>query len=138
MNFGACPEGLRRIHVYTGAQFSLLQPEQKKAPKWEPKWSVWGAQIRTILLLGHHLEEIGVILEVTNGGPLLGSPAGSHVEGGEGVGCVTRVPQSPPAPSPEHPEDRKREGIPSMESYEGKYRNTRRYPAKAGSADLTI
>ena len=25
-----------------------------------------------------------------------------------------------------------------MESYEGKYRNTRRYPAKAGSADMPL
>ncbi len=53
-----------------------------------------------------------------------------------GVPRVTRVPQSPPAPSLEQPEHRKREGILSMESYEGKYRNTRRYPAKAVSAHL--
>ena len=31
----------------------------KRAPKWEPKWSLLGSQIRTILTLGHHLGEIG-------------------------------------------------------------------------------
>ena len=45
-----CSEGLRRVPVSTGAQFSLLQPNPKRAPKWEPKWSVLGAKVVTILL----------------------------------------------------------------------------------------
>ncbi len=45
-----CPESLRRVPVSTGAQFSLLQPNPKKAPKWKPKWSVLGAKVITILL----------------------------------------------------------------------------------------
>ena len=45
-----CPESLRRVPVSTGAQFSLLQPNPKRAPKWEPKWSVLGAKVVTILL----------------------------------------------------------------------------------------
>ncbi len=59
VDFGVCLEGLRRVTIYTGAQFSLLQPDPKRAPKWEPKWSLLGSQIRTILTLGHHLGEIG-------------------------------------------------------------------------------
>ncbi len=59
VDFGVCPEGLRRVPVSTGAQFSLLQPDPKRAPKWEPKWSLLGSQIRTILTLGHHWAEIG-------------------------------------------------------------------------------
>ena len=39
--------------VYTRAQFSLLQPDPKKTPKWEPKWSVLGSRIPTILTLGY-------------------------------------------------------------------------------------
>ncbi len=47
--------GLRRVPVHTGAQFSLLQPDPKKAPKWEPKWSVLGSQIPTILTVGQKM-----------------------------------------------------------------------------------
>ena len=59
IDFGVCPEGLRRVPVSTVAQFSLLQPDPKRDPKWEPKWSLLGSQIRTILTLGHPLGEIG-------------------------------------------------------------------------------
>ncbi len=59
VDFGVCLEGLRRVPVSTVAQFSLLQPGPKRVPKWEPKWSLLGSQIRTILTLGHHLAEIG-------------------------------------------------------------------------------
>ena len=59
--FRVCPEGLRRVPVSTGAQFSLLQPGPKRAPKWEPKWSVLGSRILTILALGHHGREIGAL-----------------------------------------------------------------------------
>ena len=45
-----CPEGLRRVPVSTGAHFSLLQPNPKRIPKWEPKGSVLGAKVSTILL----------------------------------------------------------------------------------------
>ena len=58
-HFGTSREGVRRVPVSTGARFSILQPNPKRAPKWEPKWSVLGSQIRTILTLGHHLGEIG-------------------------------------------------------------------------------
>ena len=50
--FGVCQEGLRRVPVYTGAQFSLLQPDPKRAPKWEPKWSLLRAKFATMLLFG--------------------------------------------------------------------------------------
>ena len=50
VDLGVSPEGLRRVPVSTGAQFSLLQPSPKRAPKWEPKWSVLGAKVITILL----------------------------------------------------------------------------------------
>ncbi len=33
VDFGVSPEGLRRVPVSTAAQFSLLQPEPKRAPK---------------------------------------------------------------------------------------------------------
>ncbi len=49
VDFGVCPEGLRRVPVSTGAQFSLLQPNPKRAPKREPK-SVLGGKVLTILL----------------------------------------------------------------------------------------
>ena len=38
------------VPVSTGAHFSLLQPNPKRAPKWEPKWSVLGTKVVTILL----------------------------------------------------------------------------------------
>ena len=38
IDFGVSPEGLRRVPVYTGARFSLLQPEPEKVPKWDPIW----------------------------------------------------------------------------------------------------
>ncbi len=47
---GVCPEGLRRVPVSAGAQFLLLQPSPKRPPTWEPKWSVLGAKVVTILL----------------------------------------------------------------------------------------
>ncbi len=59
VDFGVCPESLRRVPVYMGAQFSLLQPDPKRTPKWEPKWSLLGSQIRTLLTLGHHSCEVG-------------------------------------------------------------------------------
>ncbi len=30
--------------MHTGAQFSLSQPDPKRVPKWEPKWSTLGSQ----------------------------------------------------------------------------------------------
>ena len=45
------PGGQNWVPVYTRAQFSLLQPDSKKTPKWEPKWSVLGSRIPTILTL---------------------------------------------------------------------------------------
>ena len=55
VGFGVCPDGLRKVSVGTEVQFSLLEAEPKRAPKWEPKWSVLGSQRRAILTLGHHL-----------------------------------------------------------------------------------
>ena len=46
------PQEGSRLH---GSSIFTLQPGPKRAPKWEPKWSLLGSQIRTILTLGHHL-----------------------------------------------------------------------------------
>ena len=58
VDFGVCPEGLRRVPVYTGAQFSLLQPDPKRAPKWEPTWNVWDPKSELYSLWGTICEKL--------------------------------------------------------------------------------
>ncbi len=52
LDLGVCPESLRRVHSHAIAQFSLLQPDPKRVPKWEPKWSLLSAKFVTTLLCG--------------------------------------------------------------------------------------
>ena len=40
------PQEGSRLH---GSSIFTLQPDPKRAPKWEPKWSLLGSQTRTIL-----------------------------------------------------------------------------------------
>ncbi len=53
------PGGPQEGSRLDGSSIFTLQPDPKRVPKWEPKWSLLGSQIRTILTLGHHLGEIG-------------------------------------------------------------------------------
>ena len=55
------PQEGSRLH---GSSTFTFTAGPKKAPKWEPKWSALGSQIRTILTLGHHLGEVGAQKEL--------------------------------------------------------------------------
>ena len=50
--FGGLPEGLRRVHSLARAQFSLLQPDPKRVPKFTQNGAFWGARGATILIWG--------------------------------------------------------------------------------------
>ena len=57
--FWSLPGGPQEGSRLDGSSIFTFAAGPKKAPKWEPKWSLLGSQIPTILTLGHHWAEIG-------------------------------------------------------------------------------
>ena len=59
VDVGVCPEGLRRVPVPTGAQFSLLQPAQKGLQNGSQNGAFWAPKSELYSLWGTFWEKLG-------------------------------------------------------------------------------